>query len=149
MTQEALKRIAELYDVEAKAKVFTPEQRQLLRQAGSVPVLDSLHGWLQDTLANTAPGGASAKALGYALKRWPALARYAKTGHLPIDNNAIANCIRPIALGRKNRLFAGSERAGKRAVAIQSLLGTAKLNGIDPAAWLKDTLEKLPAWPNR
>ena len=84
----------------------------------------------------------------YALKRWPSLIRYAQTGHLPIDNNPVENTIRPIALGKKNWLFAGSERAGCRAAAIQSLLGTAKLNGLDPAAWLKETLEKLPAWPN-
>jgi hypothetical protein len=84
----------------------------------------------------------------YTLRRWPALSRYATTGHLPIDHNAIENCIRPIALGKKNWLFAGSERAGKRAAAIQSLLGTAKLNGLDPAAWLRDTLEKLPTHPH-
>jgi transposase len=70
------------------------------------------------------------------------------SGVLPIDNNPVENAIRPIAIGKKNWLFAGSERAGKRAAAIQSLLGTAKLNGLDPHAWLKDTLEKLPAWPN-
>ncbi len=86
--------------------------------------------------------------LSYALKRWPSLIRYAETGFLPIDNNPVENCIRPIALGKKNWLFAGSERAGRRAAAIQSLLGTAKLNGLDPAKWLKETLEKLPAWPS-
>ncbi|MCX7112804.1 MAG: transposase, partial [Proteobacteria bacterium] len=80
--------------------------------------------------------------------RWPALIRYAETGHLPIDNNPVENAIRPIAIGKKNWLFAGSERAGKRAAVIQSLLGTAKLNGLDPAAWLKDTQELLPTWPN-
>jgi len=74
--------------------------------------------------------------------------RYAETGHLPIDNNPVENTIRPIALGKKNWLFTGSERAGQRAAAIQTLLGTAKLNGLDPAAWLRDTLEKLPTWPN-
>ena len=74
--------------------------------------------------------------------------RYADSGVLPIDNNPVENSIRPIAIGKKNWLFAGSARAGKRAAAIQSLLGTAKLNGLDPHAWLKDTLEKLPAWPN-
>ena len=82
------------------------------------------------------------------MKRWSSLIRYAETGHLPIDNNPVENTIRPIALGKKNWLFAGSERAGQRAAAIQTLLGTAKLNGLDPAAWLRDTLEKLPAWPN-
>ena len=74
--------------------------------------------------------------------------RYADTGHLPIDNNPVENTIRPTAIGKKNWLFIGSEPAGVRAAAIQSLLGTAKLNGLDPAAWLKDTLEKLPTWPN-
>ena len=73
---------------------------------------------------------------------------YAETGHLPIDNNPVENAIRPIAIGKKNWLFAGSERAGKRAAAIQSLIGTARLNSIDPAQWLRDTLEKLPTWPN-
>ena len=82
------------------------------------------------------------------LKRWPSLIRYAETGHLPIDNNPVENVIRLIALGKKNWLFTGSERAGQRAAAIQTLLGTAKLNGLDPAGWLRDTLEKLPTWPN-
>lgn len=76
------------------------------------------------------------------------MSRYAQSGDSPIDNNPIENAIRPIAIGKKNWLFAGSERAGKRAAAIQSLLCPAKLNGIEPYAWLRDTLEKLPAWPN-
>jgi hypothetical protein len=76
------------------------------------------------------------------------LADETPTGHLPIDNNPCEQVIQPIALARKNFLFVGTERAGKRAAAIQSLLVTAKLNGLDPSAWLKDTLEKLPTWPN-
>lgn len=148
MSKAALEKIADLYDIETQAKNLSIGQRQCVRHDKAKPLLDELHTWLQDTLANTAPGGTSAKALGYALKRWPALIRYADTGHLPIDNNACENTIRPIAIGRKNYLFVGTERAGKRAAAIQSLLGTAKLNGLDPAAWLKDTLEKLPTWPN-
>ena len=79
---------------------------------------------------------------------WALTLRYAETGHLPIDNNPVENCIRSIAIGKKNWLFAGSERAGKRAANIQSLFATAKLNGLDPYAWLKDTLTKLPTWPN-
>ena len=82
------------------------------------------------------------------LKRWQALLRYVESGSLPIDNNLVENAIRPITLGRRNWLFTGSERAGSRAAAIQSLLATAKLNDIEPASWLKDTLEKLPTWPN-
>ena len=97
---------------------------------------------------HTADGGGTAKAIDYTLKRWQSLIRYASSGHLPIDNNLVENTIRPIALGKKNCLFTGSERAGKRAAAIQTLLGTAKLNGLNPAQWLAGTLEKLPTWPN-
>jgi len=89
----------------------------------------------------SAPGG-------YTIRRWPALIRYADSGCLPIDNDPVENSIRPIAIGKKNWLYAGSERAGKRAAAIQSLLGTAKLNGLAPYAWLKSTLEKLPTCLN-
>jgi transposase len=148
MAYAALEQIADLYEIESQAKDLSIEQRQIVRQDKAKPLLDELHAWLLENLAKTAPGGASAKALSYALKRWPALIRYADTGHLPIDNNACENTIRPIAIGRKNYLFVGTERAGKRAATIQSLLGTAKLNGLDPAVWLKDTLEKLPTWPN-
>ena len=148
MAHEALQRIGRLYDIERQAKDFSIEERQRLRQERAVPELEAMHQWLIQTRAQTANGGASAKAIDYTLKRWPALIRYAQTGHLPIDNNPVENAIRPIALGKKNWLFAGSERAGKRAAAIQTLLGTAKLNGLDPAAWLRDTLEKLPTHPN-
>ena len=77
-----------------------------------------------------------------------ALTRYVESGVAPIDNNPVENCIRPIAIGKKNWLFTGTERAGQRAAAIQTLLGTAKLNGLEPQAWLTKTLEKLPTWPN-
>lgn len=130
--------------------------RQRTEYRGAVAVADgqktapiqAFHDRLIQTRVVTAHSGASAKALDYTLKRWPALIRYAKTGHPPIDNNPVENGIRPIALGKKNWLFTGSERADIRAAAIQSLLGTAKLNGLNPAAWLKETLEKLPVWPN-
>ncbi len=148
MALEALTRISELYRIEADGKELTIDERQQLRKAQSQPVLEALHLWLTKTRVTLAHGGGSAKAIDYTLRRWPALIRYAETGHLPIDNNPVENIIRPIAIGKKNWLFAGSERAGQRAAAIQSLLGTAKLNGLDPAAWLKDTLAKLPTWPN-
>lgn len=148
MAFEALQRIAELYAIEAEGKHLSSEARQQLRAEKSLPKLNALHDWLIQTRSQTANGGASAKALDYSLKRWPSLIRYAHTGHLPIDNNAVENIIRPIAIGKKNWLFTGSERAGQRAAAIQTLFGTAQLNGIDPQAWLKDTLTKLPAWPN-
>jgi len=148
MAQEALNRIAVLYAIEAEARDLDCVARKALRAEKSLPALESLHDWLQQTCQRTAPNSAAAKAIGYSLKRWPALIRYAETGDLPIDNNPVENAIRPIALGKKNWLFAGSERAGQRAAVIQTLLGTAKLNGLDPYAWLKDTLEKLPTWPN-
>ncbi len=148
MALEALTRIGHLYHIEQQGKTLSNDARQQLRVEQSQPALNALHEWLIQTRIKTANGGGSAKALDYTLKRWPSLIRYAETGHLPIDNNPVENTIRPIALGKKNWLFAGSERAGQRAAAIQTLLGTAKLNGLDPAAWLRDTLEKLPTWPN-
>ena len=148
MALEALTRIGELYHIEQQGKEFSIEARLTLRVEHSQPKLHVLQQWLIQTRVKTADGGGSAKALDYTLKRWQSLIRYAETGHLPIDNNPVENVIRPIALGKKNWLFVGSERAGQRAAAIQTLLGTAKLNGIDPAAWLRDTLEKLPTWPN-
>ena len=145
---EALRRIGELYGVERQAQERDAMSRLQLRQHEAQPRLDALHAWLLQTRISVADGSGTAKALDYSIKRWPALVRYADSGVLPIDNNPVENAIRPIAIGKKNWLFAGSERAGRRAAAIQSLLGTAKLNGLDPHAWLKDTLEKLPVWPN-
>lgn len=145
---EALRRIGELYEVERQARGMDAASRLQLRQTDACPKLDALRTWLMQTRIGVADGGATAKALDYSIKRWPALMRYAASGVMPIDNNPVENAIRPIAIGKKNWLFAGSARAGKRAAAIQSLLGTARLNGLDPHAWLKDTLEKLPVWPN-
>lgn len=145
---EALARIGTLYDIEQQGKTLDSDARKQLRTEHSKPVLAELSEWLTETRAKTANGGGLAKALDYTLRRWSSLIRYADTGHLPIDNNPVENTIRPAAIGKKNWLFVGSELAGVRAAAIQSLLGTAKLNGLNPAAWLRDTLEKLPTWPN-
>ena len=148
LAREALRRIGELYAIEAEGRGLTIEARAQLRQSESQGRLAALHTWLLATRRSVADGSATAKAFDYSLKRWPALCRYASAGDLPIDNNPVENDIRPIALGKKNWMFVGSERAGKRAAAIQSLLYTAKLNGLDPAAWLRQTLEKLPTCPN-
>ena len=145
---EALNRIAALYVIEAHGRDMTVEARTQWRQEQAQPLLDSMHDWLRQTRVMVANGGGLARAIDYSLKRWTALSRYATDGRLPIDNNPVENIIRPIAIGKKNWLFTGSERAGKRAAAIQTLLGTAKLNGLDPAAWLRDTLEKLPTCLN-
>jgi len=148
MALEALQRISVLYSIETQGNDLSIEARHQLRADKSLPALQSLHDWLLQTRAQTANGGGSAKALDYTLKRWHSLTRYARSGHLPIDNNPVENAIRPIAIGRKNWLFTGSERAGQRAAAIQTLFDTAKLNNLNPADWLKTTLEKLPTWPN-
>jgi transposase len=144
--REALERIGKLYLVERDAADLTVEERLALRQTQSKPLLEELHAWL--TSIATVGGTGLQKAIAYTLKRWPALIRYADSGVLPIDNNPVENAIRPIAIGKKNWLFVGTERAGIRAAAIQSLLATAKANGLDPHAWLLDTLDKLPTWPN-
>lgn len=121
--------------------------RLQIRQQEARPRLAALFAWLSQTRINLADCGGTAKALDYSIKRWPELIHYAENGILPIDNNPVENSIRLIAIGKKNWLFAFSERAGRRAEAIQGLLGTAKLNGLDPDAWLKVTLKKLPVWP--
>lgn len=148
VVEQALHRIAQLYAIEQQAHDMTPAQRLALRQQKAVPALADLHAWLLDTQRTAAAGSGTAKAIEHALKRWPALQRYADSGHLPIDNNPVENAIRPIAIGKKNWLFAGSERAGRRAAAIQTLFATAKLNGLDPARWLAETLDALPTCPN-
>ena len=147
VAHEALRRISELYAIEAQAHDGATSTRLALRQQEALPKLTAWHDWLVAQRLRTADGTGLARAIDYSLKRWAAIKRYVDNGHLPIDNNPVENAIRPITLGRRNWLFTGSERAGRRAATIQSLLATAKLNGLEPLAWLKETLEKLPAWP--
>lgn len=118
IAQEALVRIAALYEIERRGEEMSIEERTVLRSREAVPLLESLHTWLKATRVTVANGGGTAKAMGYSLKRWTALCRYATDGALPIDNNPVENAIRPVCLGKKNWLFVGSERAGKRAAAI-------------------------------
>lgn len=146
--EEAVARIARLYVIEADMREADIATRARQRAQQAQPELQSLHDWLLGLRPSVANGSGLAKAMDYLLRRWSAFARYAQSGNLPIDNNPVENAIRPIALGKKNWLFSGSERAGRRAAAIQSLLATAKLNGLEPLAWLKETLTQLPSWPN-
>jgi hypothetical protein len=111
------------------------------------PVADALHQWLRQQRQRVPDGSATARAIDYSLKRWAALTGYLDNGELPIDNKWVENRIRPVALGRQNWLFAGSLRAGKRAAAVMSLIHSAKLNGLDPHAYLRDVLERLPTQP--
>jgi len=147
LAEQALKLFGTLYDIERETKDLAHDERQRIRQLKSRPAADLLHAWLIANRQKVPDGSATAKAIDYSLKRWPALTRFLGDGELAVDNNRIENLIRPIALGRKNWLFAGSLRAGQRAAAIMSLLHTARLNGHEPYAYLKDVLERLPTQP--
>ena len=141
---QALQSIGLLYDIEREVQDLSAEQRQRIRQDKSRRIADTLHSWMLAQRSQVAHGGATARALDYSLKRWQALTRFIDDGRLPIDNNWIENQIRPIAIGRKNWLFAGSLLAGQRAAVIMSLIQSAKLNGHDPHAYLRDVLQRLP-----
>jgi transposase len=146
---EALAAIARLYQIERQATGLSAPDRQALRMTEAKPVLDAWRVWLIETRLKVPDSSGTAKAIDYALRRWPALLRYLDDGTYPIDNNPVENAIRPVALGRKNWLFAGTEAAGRRAAAILSLIESAKLNGHDPFAYLRDVLARLPTQPYR
>ncbi|MDP4772926.1 MAG: IS66 family transposase [Limnohabitans sp.] len=148
IAQQALTYIAQLYKIEREVKHLSADERLRIRQTESKPLLDALHQWMLLQRQRITDGTATAKALDYSLKRWVALSRFAHDARLPIDNNWIENQIRPIAIGRNNWLFAGSLRAGQRAAAVMSLIQSAKLNGHDPYAYLKDVLARLPTHRN-
>ena len=141
---EALTLFRALYAVEAEVASLDAAERWSIRQARAAPIAATLHDWLVANRLKVPDGSATARAIDYSLKRWVPLTRYLDDGDLPIDNNWVENRIRPVALGRANWLFAGSLRAGKRAAAVMSLAQSAKLNGHDPYAYLKDVLERLP-----
>lgn len=140
--------ISQLYDVEREVKHLTPGERLQIRQRDSKPLANAFKEWLLLQRQKITDGSATAKALDYSLKRWGALTQFLDDGQLPIDNNWIENQIRPIAIGRNNWLFAGSLRAGQRSAAVMSLIQSAKLNGHDPYAYLKDVLARLPTQKN-
>ena len=140
--------ISQLYDIEREIKTLKPDERLNIRQARSKPLADKFHAWMLLQRQQVTDGTATAKALNYSLKRWTALTQFLDNGQLPIDNNSIENQIRPIAISRNNWLFAGSLRAGQRAAAVMSLIQSAKLNGHDPYAYIKDVLTRLPTQKN-
>ena len=142
--ERALKFFGELYAVEREVADTDSQTRLEARRRRSRPVADALHQWMRQQRQAIPDGSATARVIDYSLKRWVALTRFLDDGDLPIDNNWVENRIRPIALGRQNWLFAGSLRAGKRAAAIMSLIHSAKLNGHDPYAYIRDVLERLP-----
>ena len=148
IAQQALTYIGQLYEVEREVKHLGTDERGRVRQTKSKPLIDAFHRWMLLQRQRITDGTATAKALDYSLKRWDALTRFGQDARLPIDNNWIENQIRPIAIGRNNWLFAGSLRAGQRAAAVMSLIQSAKLNGHDPYAYLKDVLARLPTQKN-
>jgi transposase len=144
IADKALQMIGMLYDVEREITERPPDERRRIRQAKARPHVEKLREWLIHQRAELTNGTRTAKAIDYSLKRWDALTRYLDDGDVPIDNNWIENQIRPWALGRKNWLFAGSQRSGQRAANVMSLIQSAKINGLDPQAYLRDVLERLP-----
>lgn len=144
---EALQRIGALYAIEAEIRGRPPDDRAAIRQARAGPLLESLREWLRHTLGRVSKKSELAKAIGYILSRWTAFTRYRDDGRIEIDNNAAERSLRAVALGRKNYLFCGSDAGGERAAGIYSLIGTAKLNGLDPEAYLRHVLERIAEHP--
>jgi transposase len=147
IAKEALERIGALYAIEAEIRGRPPDERHQVRQARARPLLDSLHQWFETCLTKLSRKSDTTAAVKYALGLWPALLRYCDDGCLEIDNNAAERALRAVALGRKNYLFAGSDTGGKRAAAIYSLIGTAKLNDLDPEAYLREVLTRIADHP--
>jgi transposase len=148
IAKEALHRIQQLYDVERQGAQLTLQERHQLRQDTSTTLLQEFKAWLLTQRQQLMNADVTAKAMDYTLKRWAALTLHLADARIPIDNNAVENAIRPLALGRKNWLFVGSQQAGERAAVLMTLIESAKLNGHDAWAYLKDVLTKLPTWPN-
>jgi hypothetical protein len=144
---EALERIAGLYAIEKEIRGRSPGERREVRNTRSRPLLESLKQWLEETLGKLSRKSDTAMAVRYALGRWEALMRFCGDGGIEIDNNAAERALRVVALGRKNFLFAGSDGGGESAAAIYSLLGTAKLNGIDPESYLRNVLSRIADHP--
>ena len=144
---EAVHRIGALYDIERELRGKPAELRCQIRQARAAPLIEELHRWLNTTLTKLSRKSDTAAAIRYALSRWRALTRYLDDGRIEMDNSAAERALRTVALGRKNFLFCGSDAGGERAAAIYSLLGTAKLNGLDPELYLRRVLEQIADHP--
>lgn len=147
LAHEAVIWIKRLYEIEATIKTEPPDKKCEARQNQSVPILNDFKTWCEAQQQKLLPQGPLGRAFGYTLNNWQALTRYTENGVLLIDNNSLESTLRPIAIGRKNYLFAGSIRGGKSAAVMYSLIGTAKLNAIEPYAYLKDVLTRLPSYP--
>jgi transposase len=142
-TTEALERIRDLYVIEDQIRGKPADLRLAIRQTRARPLLDDLRKWMEKALHSLSSKSETAGAIRYALSRWRALTRYTEDGHLEIDNSAAERALRAVALGRKNYLFAGSDAGGDRAAAMYSLIGSAKLNGLDPELYLRNVLAQI------
>ena len=147
LASEAIRRIGQLYDIDRDIAGRPADERTAARQARAGPLLEELHGWLTTTLPRLPGRSDLAATLRYALSRWPALTCYRDDGRLAIDNNTAERAIRPLTLGRKNWLFCGADSGGARAAAILSLIETARLNGLDPEAYLRHVLHHIADHP--
>ncbi|MDB5841789.1 MAG: transposase family protein [Herminiimonas sp.] len=147
LTAEALHRIGELYQIEEAIRGKPPHERQAARQLQSLPLIDDFEIWLRESMLKLSRKSDTTAAIQYALNLWPALKRYCSDGVIEIDNSAAERALRGIAVGRRNYLFAGAHSGGERAAAMYSLIGTAKLNGVDPEAWLRHVLTHIADHP--
>jgi transposase len=143
LAEEALRRIGELYAIEAEIRGRPAEERRAARQERSKSIVDALHAWLTAQLGRVSGKSNLAEAIRYALRHWQGLVLFLEDGRLELDTNTIERAIRPIALGRKNALFAGSDGGARHWALVASLVATAKLNGVEPFAWLADVLERV------
>lgn len=144
---EVLERIGELYAIEREIRGQSPKERSAARQSRSAPVLEQLQAWLRATHASLSVKSPLAGAIQYTLARWAALTRYIEDGRIEIDNNAAERAIRALVLGRRNYLFAGSDGGGETAARLYSLVGTCRLNGVDPHLYLRHVLECIATHP--
>jgi transposase len=147
VAKETLERIAALYAIEEEIRGRSAEERREVRNTRSRPLLESLKQWFDETLAKLSTKSDTTKAIRYAQGCWGALMRFCDDGHLEIDNNAAERSLRTVVLGRKNYLFCGSDTGGERAAAIYGLIGTAKLNGLNPEAYLREVLSRIADHP--
>jgi len=143
LAEQALRRIAELYAIEADIRGRTADERRAIRQERSRPLVEAMQAWLTETLNRISGRSALAQAIRYALNHWSGLVLFLDDGRLELDTNTVERAMRPVALGRKNALFAGADSGGKHWALIATLIQTAKLNELDPLAWLTDVLERI------